>query len=89
MRILLLAIVVLGLIASWIPTILLGCLWLNWLLFFMSIEDYGDNDFATIFYVAVGFVLTCVTIGAGLLTAILNVFLVRRLISAENRRAES
>jgi hypothetical protein len=77
------AIAVPGLIVSWTPTILLGYFWLRWFLFFMSIEDYGDNDFGTLFHVAVGFMLTAVTLVVGLVTAILNVLAVRRLKSSK------
>lgn len=81
LRVTLSTIVVTGLIASWIPAVALGYFWVRWFVFFTSIEDYGLNDFSTVFQVAVGVVLTGATIFVGLLTAALNAVVFWRLKS--------
>ena len=78
-----------GLIALWSPTVLLGCLWVRSFLFFISIEDHGLNDFATVFHGFIGFVLACVAIGVALLSLILNALLWTHVSSAETPRPEA
>jgi len=77
------SILVLGVIVAWIPAVLLGSLWLKWFFFFTSIEDYGLNDFATVFWVAVGLALLLGTIIFGLLGTTMTWLILR-----ESRRQQ-
>jgi hypothetical protein len=78
-RILRQVLVVIGLLLSWTPTVVLGYFWLRWFRFFISIKDYGENDFATIFYVVIGLVVTGGTVVCGLLSAAISVGILRGL----------
>jgi hypothetical protein len=80
--------VVIGLVLSWAPTAVLGYFWLRWFRFFISIKDYGENDFGTIFYVVVGLVVTGGTVVCGLLSAAISVGILRGLKSAKSQHVE-
>lgn len=83
------ALVVIGLLLSWAPTIVLGYFWLRWFRFFIAIEDYGENDFGTVFYVVIGLAVTGGTVVCGILSAAISVGILRGLKSAKSHHTEA
>jgi hypothetical protein len=77
--------VIIGLLLSWTPTAVLGYFWLRWFRFFLSIDDYGENDFGTIFHVVIGLVVTGGTVVCGILSAAISVGILRGMKSAKTK----